>query len=458
MDEPIQNPNETPRKPDGWELVCAGILSTEFGRKQSDAVSNAVAQLAEQETSPMNWQSRFRARWQSLNLFPRFAFAMAMIIIIAVASWSLLSTMLSFKKPPVVICTMTGAIDAQWAKDSAQPKIGDLLKGGSLHLESGVVELTFLSKAKVAVEGPARIALSGNNTMELRAGKLSAFVPIRAHGFSVKTPYATVVDLGTRFGVNVTGNQSKLDVFEGKVQLTSAAGKNSTLVLTQAMAMTVFASGVMSPAAFSETAYPLPSEVVVDHPANCGFDTVEKALLGGMPTNFGYWSGPAFQISQPLQDVRPVEGSGMLRFLAPPSGGDSEVWQLMDLSAYKAMLAKGDVQLKSSVSFNRISGGENKFVLTVAAFRGRPVNVPALWARRNELAVAIAQKELVADDNPVTWEKAEADSPLPAGADFLIVSMRAVNSSGASSAFPGNFADLIDCTLVEPMHASSTGQ
>jgi len=44
-------------------------------------------------------------------------------------------------------------------------------------LESGVVEITFASTAKIAVEGPAQFKLSSGLAMELQSGKISTDVP-----------------------------------------------------------------------------------------------------------------------------------------------------------------------------------------------------------------------------------------------------------------------------------------
>src|SRR5207302_53552 len=97
---------------------------------------------------------------------------------------------------------------------------GDLLAKGSLALDAGVVELGFPTGARIAIEGPARLELKGANSVQLRQGKAAAEVPRSGRGFSVQTPIATVVDLGTRFGVGVSSdNASRVDVFEGRVVL-----------------------------------------------------------------------------------------------------------------------------------------------------------------------------------------------------------------------------------------------
>src|SRR5581483_8023171 len=156
------------------------------------------------------------------------------------------------------------------------------------------------------------------------------------------------------------------------------------------------------------------------------------------------------------QGIKPVEGIGMLHFLPPPTGNQSEVWQLINLHPYKSMLTNGDLRIGSFAWFNCTRGGVNsarRFGPTVAAFLAEPHNVPELWTHRNELALTVAEKELTADDNPATWEKIDVSAALPPDADFLIVSMRAIAPDDAdrAGAFAGDFADLVDCILYEPL-------
>src|SRR5690348_5319785 len=101
MNSDENNLNQPPHQPDGLELMCAGIVATEFGRKQSDAVANAISQLSAEET--IHWRERILMRWQALNLFPRFALAMAIAFVMGMAVWSFLPA----RKPPVSICTVT---------------------------------------------------------------------------------------------------------------------------------------------------------------------------------------------------------------------------------------------------------------------------------------------------------------------------------------------------------------
>jgi hypothetical protein len=323
-----------------------------------------------------------------------------------------------------------------------------------------VVEVTFATTAKVAIEGPAQFQLTSGNSMTLQEGKIATDVPRRARGFLVKTPTSTVVDLGTRFGAIVdTDKSSEVDVFQGHVRLSPANGTVSSL--SAGMAMFVDQRGPTPGNALPETAFPQPNLVVEVRPQNCGFDVSGRAAVGEVPVDFGYWSGLAYSLTGSVGEINPANGPGMLEFFNPtaPRGGNSEVWQLVDLRPYKNRLADGQVMAKLTALFNRVGGdanSANKFGLTLAAFRGSPANAKVLWAERQTRALALADKELASDNDPATWEPLEADAKLPPGTDFVIIRICAIAPPGNSSAaLAGHFADLVDLRLCTPMRSSS---
>ena len=82
---------------------------------------------------------------------------------------------------------------------------GGKLPAGTSRLAEGVVELEFDGGARVSIEGPAEFAPRSGQRMELTRGRLVAYVPKQARGFTVDTPTAEVIDLGTEFGVEVDG-------------------------------------------------------------------------------------------------------------------------------------------------------------------------------------------------------------------------------------------------------------
>jgi len=113
------------------------------------------------------------------------------------------------------------------------------LAPGPLFLKAGLAELRYGNGVTVLVEAPARLTVRAANTIDLAYGKIVAVVPSNARGFSVQTPSAHVVDLGTEFGVEVSDDRSThLEVFRGSVraEIISSGGNpiSQTLVADQA--------------------------------------------------------------------------------------------------------------------------------------------------------------------------------------------------------------------------------
>jgi hypothetical protein len=433
-------------------------------------VNNAILRLVAEEAAtgrttmvadPVSRWEKIHRWFSDLSPRPAFALGFALILIVGFSVYFLRSQMSGARHPDSLVgCLLTDANGARWAGDSAMPKLGGEIPPGWLHLESGAVEITFASSAKVAVEGPAQFKLTGGLAMELRAGKISTEVPKKARGFTLKTPTATVVDLGTRFGAIVGSDQSsEVDVFQGHVNLLTTDGKQNRL--SADMAMFVDASGATPAHALPETAFPVPNLVVEVRPQNCGFDVSGRTTLGEVPVHFGYWSGLSYSLTGATAEVKPANGPGMLEFFNPSTAhnGDSEVWQLIDLSHYKKLLTSGNVEGKLTVLVNRIAGGADaakKFSLTLAAFHGSPAEANSLWSNRKTLALALSEKELTSDGNPETWEPLVADAQLPPETDFVLVQIRALATPGDSGAsLAGHFADLVNLKLCAPMRASS---
>jgi hypothetical protein len=98
--------------------------------------------------------------------------------------------------------------------------VGSPVRSGKFALESGLVQLEFLSGANVVVEGPAELDLKSTKLIVCHRGKLRVRVPQQAKGFSVDTPHHRAVDLGTEFAVSVgDGDATEVHVFQGEVEL-----------------------------------------------------------------------------------------------------------------------------------------------------------------------------------------------------------------------------------------------
>ena len=101
-----------------------------------------------------------------------------------------------------------------------------LAPGDQLYLKRGVAEIEFAKGTRIVLEGPARLTIDGNNFCALDLGKLVARVETEeAKGFIVRTPTASITDLGTEFGVEVErSGQAQAHVFRGLIEIAHVAG------------------------------------------------------------------------------------------------------------------------------------------------------------------------------------------------------------------------------------------
>ena len=152
-----------------------------------------------------------------------------------------------------VVGQITALADCQWSKQgsgvrgpgSLRPKTEDrrpktVFLGDCFTLSSGLMEITYDTGAKVILQGPCTYEIDSNRGGYLAVGKLTARVEkgseVKGPGsgatppsafslqpsalFAVRTPTATVTDLGTEFGVEVEKSGATYShVFQGKVEL-----------------------------------------------------------------------------------------------------------------------------------------------------------------------------------------------------------------------------------------------
>lgn len=149
------------------------------------------------------------------------------------------------------------ATGAKWSGAASEPSVGGALSAGQFTLESGLVQLEFLSGAAVIVEGPADFELVSADRLICRRGKLRARVPAQAHGFRIDTPDYAAVDLGTEFTVDVNNSgKAEFHVLDGEVELWNLKTKSElpTETLTTGRSARVAAGGELSEVSLQQPA------------------------------------------------------------------------------------------------------------------------------------------------------------------------------------------------------------
>jgi hypothetical protein len=144
---------------------------------------------------------------------------------------------------PSIVGQITGTFDCQFAADSKtedqRPK-SPVIIGEKFRLLSGLLEITYNTGARVILQGPVTYKVESPVGGFLSVGKLTARVEntktqdlrpktqdpnpkspnLQISKFIVRTPTATVTDLGTEFGVEVAkSGETTSHVFRGSVSV-----------------------------------------------------------------------------------------------------------------------------------------------------------------------------------------------------------------------------------------------
>jgi hypothetical protein len=151
---------------------------------------------------------------------------------------------------------VTGIMGVVW-EDGATP----LFSHGSVHAQrvafkSGLVELTYASGVRVTLEGPADFTVSNPTSGKIASGKLVAYVPKGAEGFTVDYGNGQVVDLGTEFAMEIGANGTmELGVFDGEVELHLPGDSPFLLDRSQAMVHDRYAEEPLRPVPFDRAKF-----------------------------------------------------------------------------------------------------------------------------------------------------------------------------------------------------------
>jgi hypothetical protein len=225
-----------------FELLCHAVLEgkaseTELECFRQQLRSSAAARKAYVEQTQIHalltWQQGRAAVPASVVLAPMefqaapnilpfplrrwvLAAAAAVVLFTGFAFWQL-----SDRGPNVVSVAARKGVSLDILAASESPyQVGQRVALERLEMKTGSLRFRISSGAVVDVGGP--VALEFVNPMRLRLlrGSITTDVGNEAKGFIVETPSASVLDIGTRFGLSVCDDGSTdIAVFQGEVEV-----------------------------------------------------------------------------------------------------------------------------------------------------------------------------------------------------------------------------------------------
>lgn len=208
---------------------------TQFLAALGEYEKTAPAVVIEPEEKPIPVETRPSVRVR--NRTSRFSLAAA---VAALAAMVLLLVWLELhpaavEEPAAQIADALGAVWNTEAGGAREPERLLYAGSGPFVLKEGYVRLTYEDGAEAVIEGPARFQIKGREELGLSYGQVYVHCPVSATGFTVSTPSMKVIDLGTEFGVKVSGvGSAQVHMLKGKASVivggTKGGPRQSVLV------------------------------------------------------------------------------------------------------------------------------------------------------------------------------------------------------------------------------------
>jgi hypothetical protein len=197
----------------------------------------------------------------------------------------------------------------------------------------------------------------------------------------------------------------------------------------------------------------LTGNLLVDPGFEEGLHSVGSPVI---PSTTGAWHGDLSFLTGEENGITPAEGSTMLRcdatgpFGAGAGSTGCEIYQIVDVSSYAAVIDGGTASVAADALFNRVVGDaetDRGFTVDVYGFTGDAASVRTgfsslAWVARDFFS-------LTTDPDLTTWEQGRVVVSLPAGVRTLVLRLVAaedVKDDGTLPEFDGHYMD--DARLI----------
>ncbi len=193
--------------------------------------------------------------------------------------------------------------DASWSRGKEPADFLMRLRPGDIiGIDKGLAKIEFSDGAFVLLHSPGVLQINSGSSAQLFHGRVAG----RAENgnFVLTTPSATVVDIGTEFGIDVGLTGTDVTVFEGEVHVhgtLSDRGSSSVRRLKQGMSVRIDPQGLphrlMNAADFSRQLFQ-PEEVALDQlnisllDLISGHETAQPRIAGSIDPATGFWGRP----------------------------------------------------------------------------------------------------------------------------------------------------------------------
>ena len=209
----------------------AGLLSSGNAADNDDLWNNLLQQEKTQSSIELVQECATEViepkptlRKNRSNRFGKLSLIAALISIAGLISFAIIGQ--KSLKPLVPHAEIVSCYEVEWHKPLFDYKAGDKIADNTINITKGLLKLEMNDGTDVVLQGPCSFSLESDSQVRLTEGKLTAKVPAKAIGFTVRTPSASVVDYGTEFGVSVDKYaNTEAHVSKGLVELRLGSNK-----------------------------------------------------------------------------------------------------------------------------------------------------------------------------------------------------------------------------------------
>ena len=217
----------------------------------------------EQEKPDTSIEIKPKNKIYRINRFSKLSLIAALISIASLISFAIIGQ--KSLKPLTPHAVITAFHNVELDNPLFDYKVGDKVADNTINLDSGLLKLEMNDGTDLVLQGPCSFSLESDSQVQLYKGKLTAKVPQKAIGFTVRTPSASIVDYGTEFAVSVDKYaMTEAHVSKGVVELRLGSDKynfNQSLRLTKNQAGKISGTNLkLIPASLNNFTYDTPSK------------------------------------------------------------------------------------------------------------------------------------------------------------------------------------------------------
>ena len=158
-----------------------------------------------------------RSPWRNLGVI--IGVAAVMLFVLGIVQYK--STIKSAAPIAAVAAEIMSLDGAELDGIDQEVRVGNWLSLNRIRLETGAIQLRLDNGVVLDMTGPLDGTLESSMRLRLAHGRLNADVGEAGQGFTIVTEHGEIIDLGTRFGVDVSRDEASIAVFDGQVNVAS---------------------------------------------------------------------------------------------------------------------------------------------------------------------------------------------------------------------------------------------